>query len=216
MGLRILGSPLGSPKFQGDYTKKFTSTLVKDTLTMCTTLNKPQTVTQLYCKCLVTRVPFQLTADILTNVNPLALPKNNIEWASALKDAVRQTTHDIIGHATGLDKIPEYALEMARIPKSLHMLGFTSPERIAVLSFLLLLFRTLRYATSGVPLQHKKVTLGSYFKELFGDWATSDKPLFVIMRHYATPIAKTMHMPSKFSGMEPLSGTTWAHSSTRG
>jgi hypothetical protein len=78
-GLRILGSPLGSIPFQAQYTDKFTDTMVKDTNTMCETLPDPQTVTQIYKECLVTRVPFQLTADILTNVDPLDLPENNLE-----------------------------------------------------------------------------------------------------------------------------------------
>jgi hypothetical protein len=141
-GLRILGSPLGSKTIQKTYTGNFTTTLVNDTQSMCTTLPDPQTVTQIYRECLVARVPFQLTADIITNVNPKSLPLNNRDWKSPLTEAVRQTTIDIIGFATGLDKIPEYALEMASIPESLHGLGITCPERIAVLSFLLALFQT--------------------------------------------------------------------------
>jgi hypothetical protein len=149
-------------------------------------------------------VPFQLTADILTNVNPMDLPSNNTGWKSPLTDAVQQTTIDIIGFATGLDNIPEYALEMASIPKSMHGLGITCPERIAVLLLLLPLFRTIRYATSGVPLPHTKVHLGEYFKKLYSGWESSEDTLFVIMRHFAKPIAELMHIPAKFSGMSPL------------
>eukprot|EP00978_Attheya_sp_CCMP212_P046214 scaffold379391_cov30-Attheya_sp.AAC.1 len=178
-GLRILGSPLGSNVFQSAYTENFKETLVKDTTsTMCVTLPGPQTVTQMYRECLVARVPFQLTADILTNVDPDNLPDNNLQWASPLTDAARQTTRDISGHATALDKIPEYAMELACMPESLHGLGFTYPDRIAVLSFLLPLFRTIRYATTGVPLPHKTVPLGPYFNNLFGDWQTSDYTIF--------------------------------------
>jgi hypothetical protein len=189
-GLRILGSPLGSPVFQKTYTTNFTETFVSETQAMCATLPDPQTVTQIYRECLVARVPFQLTADILTNVDPSALPENNRDWKSPLTAAVRQTTIDMLGYATGLDKIPEYAMAMACIPESLHGLGITSPEHIAVLSFLLPLFRTIRYATIGVPLQHKTVQLGDYFHQLYKDWETSDDPIFVIMRHYASPIVR--------------------------
>jgi hypothetical protein len=203
-GLRILGSPLGSLPFQASYTDNFTQTMVTDTDTMCKTLPDPQTVVQIYKECLVTRVPFQLTADILTHVDPTALPVNNLEWSSPLTTAVRQTTRDIIGHATQLDTIPEYALEMACIPESLNGLGFTSPERIAVLLFLLPLFRTIRYATVGIPLDKGTVSLGQYYNSLFEHWATSDDLLFVTMRHYASPLAEDMHIPAKFSGMDPM------------
>jgi hypothetical protein len=65
----------------------------------------------------------------------------------------------------------------------------------------------IRYATTGVPLQHKTVPLGSYFATLFGDWQTSDDPLFVIMRHYAKPIVEAMTLSQ-------LSSQAWTRSST--
>jgi hypothetical protein len=114
--------------------------LVKDTKTMCDTLPDPQTVIQIYRQCLVARIPFQLTVNILTQVDPNNLPANNLEWLSPLTDTMRQTTWDIIGHARAIDKIPEYSLEIAFMPVSLHGLGITCPDRIAVLSFLLPLF----------------------------------------------------------------------------
>jgi len=121
-----------------------------------------------------------------------------------LTDAVMQTTRYIIGHATELDKIPEYALEIACIPESLHGLGITSPERTAIMAFLLPLFRTIRYATKGVTLKHKTVPLGQYFNNLFKEWETSSDPLFVIMRHFARPIADGMTVPVKYSGTDNL------------
>eukprot|EP00978_Attheya_sp_CCMP212_P008273 scaffold19416_cov69-Attheya_sp.AAC.4 len=94
---------------------------------------------------------------------------------------------------------------MACMPESLHGLGITNPERIAVLSFLLPLSRSIKYATTGVPLPHKTVQLGSYFLDLFAGWETSEDPLFVIMRHFVAPaIAETIHIPAKFVGMDPL------------
>jgi hypothetical protein len=210
-GLRILGSPLGSNPFQKEYTNTFTHTMINDTAKMCKQLPDTQTVTQIYKECLVARVPFQLTADILTNIDPNNLPENNQDWQSPLTDAIRQTTRDIIGHATALDKIPEYALEIACIPESLHGLGITSPDRIAVLSFLLPLFRTIRYATKGVPLPHRTVKLGSYFADLYSGWETSTDPLFVIMRHYAEPIAESMTIPAKYSGLSPLQYLVGVH-----
>jgi hypothetical protein len=203
-GLRVLGIPLGSIAFQREYITKFTTNLTTDTTNMCNVLPDPQTVTQIYRQCLIARVPFQLTADILSTVDPLNLPANNLEWASPLTAAVRATTRNIIGHATKLDKIPEYAMEIACMPESLHGLGFLCPDRTAVLSFLLPLFRTIRYATQGVPLQHTTVPLGTYFEDLFKDWRTSEAPLFKIMRHYAEPLAEAMTLPKRFSTMDPL------------
>jgi hypothetical protein len=101
---------IGKNKFQSKYAENFQQTMVTDTKSMCDTLPDTQTVTQIYKKCLVARVLFQLIADILTNANPTNLPENNLEWSSPLMDAVRQNRRDILGHATDLDHIPEYAL----------------------------------------------------------------------------------------------------------
>eukprot|EP00978_Attheya_sp_CCMP212_P019044 scaffold52878_cov57-Attheya_sp.AAC.1 len=203
-GLRILGIPIGCNTFQREYINIFTTKLTTDTTAMCQVLPDPQTVTQIYRECLIARVPFQLTADILSTVDPNDLPDNNLEWSSPLTRAVRATTRNIIGHATNLDEIPEYAMEIACIPESLHGLGFLCPDRTAVLSFLLPLFRTIRYATRGVPLKHTTVSLGPYFDNLFRHWRTSTQPLFKIMRHYAQPLADAMTMPKKFGTMDPL------------
>eukprot|EP00978_Attheya_sp_CCMP212_P024387 scaffold76486_cov33-Attheya_sp.AAC.7 len=146
----------------------------------------------------------QLTADILAHVDPEDLPDNNLEWSSNLTNVARTTTRNIIGHPTQLDAIPEYALELAFMPESLQGLGFLCPDRVAVLSFLMPLFRTIRYATQGAKLKHTTVQLGTYFHDLFKDWRTSKKPLFVIMRHYASPLAHAMHIPKKFDTLDPL------------
>eukprot|EP00978_Attheya_sp_CCMP212_P005188 scaffold11547_cov51-Attheya_sp.AAC.1 len=77
-GLRVLGIPLGSIPFQREYITKFTKNLITDTTTMCQVLPDPQTVAQIYQQCLIARVPFQLTADILSTVDPDNLPDNNL------------------------------------------------------------------------------------------------------------------------------------------
>eukprot|EP00978_Attheya_sp_CCMP212_P041583 scaffold240369_cov33-Attheya_sp.AAC.1 len=133
-------------------------------------LPDPQTVTQIFKESIIARVPFQLTADILAHVDPEDLPDNNLEWSSNLTNVVRTTTRNIIGPATQLDAIPEYALELAFMPESLQGL----------------------------------VELGTYFHDLFKDWRTSREPLFVIMRHYASPLAHEMHIPKKFDTLDPL------------
>eukprot|EP00978_Attheya_sp_CCMP212_P004205 scaffold9128_cov52-Attheya_sp.AAC.3 len=152
-GLRVLDIPLGSIPFQREYITKFSKNLTTNTTNMR-----------------------QLTADILSTVDPDNLPDNNLEWASPLTAAVRATTRNIIGHATNLEAIPEYAMEIDCMPESLHSLGFLCPDRTAVMSFLLPLFRTIRYATQGVPLQHTTVPLGTYFQDQFQDWRTSEPP----------------------------------------
>jgi hypothetical protein len=175
-GLRVLGIPIGSKAFQREYIDKFTHKLTSDTTSMCHVLPDPQTVTQIYRQCLVVRVPFQLTADILSTVDPDNLPDNNLEWSSPLTKAVRETTRNIIGYATNLDAIPEYAMEIACIPESLHGLGFLCPDRTAVLSFLLPLFRTIRYATQGVPLQHTTVPLGGHTSTTYSATGANPRP----------------------------------------
>jgi hypothetical protein len=80
MILHILGNTLGSPTFQITHTENFQQIMVNNTKSMCDILPDTQTVTQIYQKFLVARVPFlQLTANILANVNPTNLLAKNLK-----------------------------------------------------------------------------------------------------------------------------------------
>ena len=66
-GLPILGVPIGGDEFIRNYLRDFYETMRDDTTALTNQMHDLQTIVQIYKKCILQRVPFQLTANVLLN-----------------------------------------------------------------------------------------------------------------------------------------------------
>ena len=200
-GIKILGRPVGSRAFQQDHLEKFFGNYWKDSRAVALKHNDEHTVATLYSKSIISRVPFQLTADIMLNLPEDATDEDILHWKSPLTAAVDGITHRLFARFGSLDALPAHAAELLHLPQSKDGAGVMSPSTSAATSFVVPLIRTIRAATDGIKLGNSTVHLGYVVKSQFSGWRDDPRPTFKAFRRCASAIASKIHIPKKYRSL---------------
>ena len=202
-GLRILGSPVGSSRFQHDFINKYMQDARSDANKLISSLNDSQTILQLYRSCTAHRLTHLFTADVyatethhqLSTGPTLNEASNWHHWTSKLSlDFDEMNTH-VISELTKVDNIPQTSSILMNISTKHGGLNLPAPRTTAVSSYVLSYKQTLQTINEGVYTSpHKPRTkLPRSIVSLYQSTTNFTPPATSIFEKYAPELARICH-----------------------
>ena len=213
-GLRILGIPVGGDQFIRQYLQSFLDTLHTDTGNLLQNMPDLQTAAQVYKRCLLQRVPFQMTADVLLNTTPGDVQQST-DWKTDLTTQVDAITRRVLADIAAVETIPTWTDSMSKLPSKIGGLGLFDSQVSGPAAFVVPLVRSIRYALFGVALKHTTVKLPRSITHLYADWETSNASLFTAFRTHAMNLAPHLTRVKECTEQDPLRYLALEHPTAR-
>ncbi|KAL7502262.1 hypothetical protein ACHAXN_000775, partial [Cyclotella atomus] len=184
-GLRVLGSPVGSPSFCQAFLHSALTKATNDATKITTSLDSLQTILRLYSVCTVHKLTHLFGCDVL-NTDFTSLPRDIHLYNSNLTDNFSQMTETILTDITNSISLPTHAHIIANMSIKQGGLGLQHPRLNAITSFMLSTKRSLQYSQQGIWLGHNspQPLLPNNITSLYSDWHTSDLRTWCIFRKY--------------------------------
>jgi hypothetical protein len=195
-GTRLLGAPLGSTDFVNRFLDKAAATFDQQTRRLINRIPDKQTAATLFKFCALPSLAHLLATDVLHNTD-LTTPPSLSAWQSPFATKILATTHTFLQHLGDTpDELPALSLLLAHHPVRLGGSGFRDHTEAAITSFLIPLTRSIRMATTGVPIADSLIKLPTIYTRHFRSWATQRNPTLLIRtyRHLLPPLLDTYNL----------------------
>ena len=184
-GLRILGTPIGSPTFCHQFLLDSLARARSDSSKLLRNLDDLQTILRIYSMCTANKITHLFGCDVF-NTAVDELPSNYFLWDSDLTQEFNSMTEEVIGEITQEPSLPIYSQIIANLSIKQGGLGIQSPRLHAIPSYMSTSKRCLQYALQGVWLgfNRPRPTLPYSITSLYIDWETSNTRSWQIFRKY--------------------------------
>ena len=195
-GTRFLGIPLGSTPFVNNFLTTAATTFERQTRRLISRIPDKQTTATLFKFCALPSLTHLLATDVLHNTDTTAPPSLSA-WTSPFASKILATTTLLLQHLGDTpNDLPALSLLLAHYPVRLGGTGFRDHTEAAITSFLIPLTRSVRMATTGVPLGDFTCRLPTVYTRHFRPWANQRTPpqLIRTFRHLLPPLLATFNL----------------------
>mgnify|MGYP003326218283 CR=1 FL=1 len=177
-GLRILGVPIGSSSFCGEFIMSAMQAALSDSKKIPAGLDDLQTKLQLFKTCTVHKMT-HLFASAVINSDMTQLPSNWHLWDSDMTVAFTSMVNEFLEElADQQESLPMHSELIASMSTNKGGVGLQHPRCTAILTVMLATKRCIEYATQGVWIgaTMEPKPLPRSITHLFEDWQVSQAP----------------------------------------
>ncbi len=114
-GFRLLGSPIGSPKFAWEFFNNQLSNVQTCITLLSTAITDPQTELRLFSQCLIQKLPHLLGCNVLYHFDPSNPPHTWTDWDGPLTSATNFIIQNFLSNLIGTTSLPHHALLIAQL-----------------------------------------------------------------------------------------------------
>ena len=182
-GIRILGSPVGSPTFCKDFISKAMTKAQAHADTSLAKLDNKQSVLQLFKFCTAHKMTHLFSADVLAATKH---PKNWNTWDSDLCSDFNAMISHMISALTNNSATPEHDILIASMSTKQGGLGIQHPRSTAIPAYFPTMKQNIQHATEGVwTCDHAPpIALPTHIKHMYQDWRSSSSYVFQPFQKY--------------------------------
>ena len=138
-------------------------------------MHDTQTALTLFRLCAQPSLDHLLAADVLCHCSSTSTP-SLFNWHSSFSSTITTANHAFLAALTQQPlPLPPISVALAFHPASLGGLGLRGPAGYALISYLIPLIRSIRYATSGIPLPDAgPIPIPPVYTRAFMSWSSPE------------------------------------------
>jgi len=192
-GLRILGSPIGSPQFQQEFISEYLQKIETDANNLLQGLENDQTIIQLYRQCTSQRLNHLFPSDVYAHAQTsMCTGQVWDNWDSDTAKTFDNINAHIIKSITNKETLDVHSRLLINMSTKMGGIGINTPRNKAIPASILATKGTLNTIYNGVYLapHRKRFILPNAITSLYANRDDNTSTTFQIFNKYAPAIAQ--------------------------